>query len=87
MRSRKMSKKFVRRELKKENFTHPDAIRVVRAWWVVHTDTGGYTEDELDFHLWKDGSITISDTNDDQFISISGEMLDILRDLLGKRPE
>lgn len=78
-----MDKKFIKKELQHKDFTHKDAIRAVSCWWVIHTDTGGYTENEFDFHLWADGSIAISGRGDGQFISIHDkETLDILRELL-----
>jgi hypothetical protein len=79
-----ISKKFIRKELEPKDFTHKDAVRVIRCWWVIHTDFGGYTENELDFHLWKDGSIAISGARDAQYVSIDDkETLDVLRELLG----
>lgn len=77
------ARSFIKEELELKDFTHKDAIRAVRCWWVVHTKWGGYTENELDFHLWKDGSIAISGNGDGQFIMISDkETLDVLRELL-----
>lgn len=76
-------KKFIKRELEKKDFTHKDAIRAVKCWYVVHTDLGGYTEDELDFHLWENGAIAISGNSDGQFIMIEDQKtLDILREFL-----
>ena len=74
---------FKRKERKKKDFTHEDAIRAVRCWFVIHTDTGGYTENEFTFHRFADGGITISEDDGDGFLYFHDkEIIDILRELL-----
>jgi len=71
------------KELDKKDFTHTEAIRAVRCWFVVHTDYGGYMENDYTFHKWEDGSIAISENAGDGFISIhDNEILEIMRNLL-----
>lgn len=77
------SRRFVSRELDKKDFTHQDAVRAIRCWFVVHTDYGGYVENDFTFHRWEDGSITISENDGNGFISIHDkEILEIMRNLL-----
>lgn len=79
----KDTRKFISKELAEKDFTHKDAVRAVRCWFVIHTDTGGYTENDITFHRFCDGGITISRNDGDDFISIHDkDILDILRELL-----
>jgi len=75
-------RKFIFKELDKKDFTHKEALRAVRCWFVIHTDTGGYVESDITFHRLIDG-LTISRNDGDDFISIhDAEMIEVLRELL-----
>lgn len=75
-------KKLIFKELEKKDFTHADAVRAVRVWNVIHTEQGGYTEDDFTFHLFPDGEITISSNDSDGFISMRPEIANVLKTVL-----
>lgn len=74
-------KKFIEKEIEKKDFVHKDAIRAIECWFVHHTDTGGWSDEKVDYHLFVDGSISISNGND--FIHLSKEHVAVLRKLMG----
>ena len=77
------TKVFIKKELAQKDFTHKEAIRAIRCWFAVHTEYGGYVEHDFTFHKWADGSISISENDGDDFISIHDkDILDVLRELL-----
>ena len=67
-------KKFLHKTIEKKDFTHKDAVRAERFWIVVHTDEGGYTENDFTVHVWSNGDFTISDNDGDGFISMHGDV-------------
>lgn len=78
--------KFIVKELPREAFTHRSANRAVKCWTVHHTDDGGWTEGEFTFHTFDDGEITIDDERGN-FISMSADAVNVLRDLLAQRKQ
>lgn len=74
--------KWIVKELDKKDFTHPDAIRAVKIWRVVHTDYGGYTDNEIDFHVFPDGHIAVSGNGDGQFIFLDVPQVELLKTLI-----
>lgn len=67
------------RELDPKDFTHKDAKKAVRFWTVVHTDEGGYVENDFTVHVWDNGDFTISDNDGEGFISMHGEIAKAVR--------
>jgi hypothetical protein len=77
--------KFFKKELDKKDFTHKDALRAVKTWFTVYSDTGGYVRTEMTMHLFADG-IVLSDDGSG-FISIHDkEIMNVLRELLAESP-
>lgn len=75
-------KKFMQKELAKADFTHRDAKKAFRFWIVVHTDEGGYMENDYTVHIWENGDFTISDNDGESFISLHGEIAKAIIDVL-----
>ena len=70
------------KELDLKEFTHKDAIRAIRVWTTIYNDHGGYVANDFDFHVWENGSITISDNEGDHFVSLDKEFVDVLVKLI-----
>ena len=81
-----MTKKFLHKTIDPKNFTHKAAARAERFWIVVHTDEGGYIEEDFTVHVWDDGSFTISDNNGKSFISVNGEAAKAISAYLTQNP-
>lgn len=79
-------KKFMQKQLDPKDFVHKDADVAFRFWIVVHTDNGGYIENDYTVHLWRDGSFTISDNDGDGFVSLHGEIALAIRKALEQFP-
>ncbi len=78
------TRKTITKVIEKKDYTHKEAIKAWKSWVVVHTDWGGYTEDELELYLWADGSMTISDDNN--FISLNKTQVDFILKFLDVNP-
>ena len=46
----------------------PSVIRSFRSWEVIHHDNGGYTDNEVEFNIYKDGMICIDGKRDFTFL-------------------
>ena len=77
--------KFIVKELPRESFIHKDAVRAVKCWTVHHTDEGGWRDGEFTFHVFDDGSITISDDEGSGFVSMGADAVNVLRGLLTQK--
>jgi hypothetical protein len=53
--------KYLFKELDKEDLYSEDMLKGFRSWRVIHNDEGGWTENDVQFYLYKDGSITMSE--------------------------
>lgn len=72
-------KKFVKKDLTAQDvrWSRVPIIKGVRCWYVIHTDFGGHTEDEVEFLLFDDGTIAIGADG-----HLHDEQIDALRDFL-----
>lgn len=76
------TRKFIQKKLEPKDFTHKDAQTAYHLWTVIHTDYGGYIENDYTIHIWENGDFTISSNDREDFISISGETALAIRILL-----
>lgn len=74
--------KFMFGKLEKKDFYTADVIEGYRIWKVIHTDEGGYTENDLRIYVHKDGSVSISGDGDGEFVYIYPEHVKYLKDIL-----
>lgn len=58
-----------------------NCIKVVKTWYVIHTKCGGYSKNELNFHLFDDGQMAISDPNKEA-VYLTIEQIDALKKFL-----
>lgn len=73
------TKKFIKRDLDPKDFVHTSAKRARRFWVVVHTDEGGYIENDFTVHIWDNGDFTISDNDGEGFVSLHGDIATEIR--------
>ena len=52
--------KFLTKKLEGKELYSEEMNKGYKSWKVVHTDYGGYTENELSIYRYKDGSISMS---------------------------
>jgi len=76
------SEKWILQELSPnlDDLIFKDCWKAVKTWKVINNQFGGYTENELSFHLMKDGGMILWD--DDEMISITKEQMEVLKDLI-----
>ncbi len=76
------TKTFLQKELTGKDLYSEDIVRGYKMWTVVHTETGGYSENELNIYFHEDGSIFLSEEGGDGSISLSPKQLEYFKKLL-----
>lgn len=75
------TRKFMKKHLTNEDLSNEDIIKGLRNWYVIHTDTGGYSENEVEFWMYIDGTLSI--ISDREYgVRLQPEQIDALRDFL-----
>ncbi len=52
------NRKFICQRLEPKDYTHEDSYCEYKTWYVIHTDYGGYTENELNISLLINGELS-----------------------------
>lgn len=61
---------------KDNNPTDPRIVRSIKCWYVIHTEMGGYMEDEVEFEEHKDGTLVVSNHN--QWVFLDRNQVEVL---------
>ncbi len=77
-----IDEKYILKELKKEDLYFEDSVRGWESYHLVHTDKGGYTENELEFNILKDGSFSIDSERESYGIYLYSEQVKHLQMVL-----
>lgn len=75
---------FIKKNLSAEDlaWSSTPIIKGVSCWYVIHSDTGGYTEDVRNFYIFEDGTVMIDSDHERYSISLRTEQVNLLRDFL-----
>lgn len=63
-----------------EDLKGDDILRGVKSWIVVHNKSGGYTEEEFEIELKKDGTFCLRDG--DNWIYMTQQKFEVLRNFM-----
>jgi hypothetical protein len=75
--------KWIFKKLDKKELYSEDMVDGYRSYKLVHTDEGGYTENELNFYFYSDGDIAINCYNSESgFISLYPEQVEHFKEFL-----
>ena len=68
--------KFISKEGNKKNFTFTNTVRLIKSWFVFHSDYGGRMESLMDFELTTDGRINVNQGYD--WVEFTPEQVELL---------
>jgi len=74
--------KFIVKHLNAKETDNANIVKEVRCWYVIHTDTGGYSENEVEFTLYVDGTFAVGGESERYSVFLLPEQVELLRKFL-----
>ncbi len=75
-------RKLIIQKLESKDFTHKDSYCEYKTWYVIHTDYGGYTENDIHISLSKDGDLSF--WGDREGCYLYKEQVALVKDILNE---